>query len=148
MIDEKCIDECLACVKACEICIDGCLGEGAEMEACIRACLDCVDLCSVTAKLEARNSAFAPKLRALCVEVCEACAKECENMPIITAIVRPVRKRVVSVQKLAEVNDWKNLAKREPSIGFLFSTRVSTYLNGPKNSFLRIFKLNFANLLH
>jgi hypothetical protein len=70
----------LACVDACERCIEDCLkSDAAAHVACIRACRDCIDACLLAARLEARSSPLAGEARRLCKLACEACAKECER---------------------------------------------------------------------
>lgn len=69
------------CAAACNHCAIACLEEqDVKMLAkCIKLDLDCSDICSLTAKLLARGSEHAKHLLKECVEVCNACADECEK---------------------------------------------------------------------
>ena len=69
------IEACLAVVIACEKCASDCIVEGHK--ECIALCKDCADICLLYAQLEARESVYAPELRALYAKVCKACAAEC-----------------------------------------------------------------------
>lgn len=42
---------------------------------------DCADICGLTAKYVARNSAFARHAAHLCAMICEACGAECARFP-------------------------------------------------------------------
>jgi hypothetical protein len=77
--DGAAIKACQECVTACERCAAACLnGEhAAKMAKCIALCRDCSDLCSLSAKHMARDSACAKKLCALCADVCQACTEQC-----------------------------------------------------------------------
>ena len=81
----RCIEACAECTQTCTVCADACLGEDnvAEMVTCIRLNLDCADVCHVTGTLMTRPShRDAPALRAqlqACVEICRACADECDS---------------------------------------------------------------------
>ncbi|MEU4252835.1 four-helix bundle copper-binding protein [Amycolatopsis sp. NPDC026612] len=54
----NCIDDCLACARACTVCADACLSEPsvADLAACIRTDLDCADLCATTARVLSRRA--------------------------------------------------------------------------------------------
>lgn len=68
------------CAAACQKCITGCLNEDANMMAdCIRTDLDCADVCITTATLLARDSVHGKHLLSECIEICKACATECEK---------------------------------------------------------------------
>jgi hypothetical protein len=81
----RCIQATARCAQACTVCADACLGEDdvAAMVTCIRLDLDCAEVCRVTGTLLTRPShRDAPALRAqlqACVEMCRACADECER---------------------------------------------------------------------
>jgi exosome complex RNA-binding protein Csl4 len=55
----------------------------AEMVTCIRLCLDCVDVCTVTARVIGRQTEYDASLtRPLlesCVAICRSCGDECER---------------------------------------------------------------------
>lgn len=69
------------CVIECEHCAVACLQE-AEVQMlakCIRLDLDCAEICRTTATLLSRDSDHAHHLMEACIQVCEACAAECEK---------------------------------------------------------------------
>ncbi|WP_394330467.1 four-helix bundle copper-binding protein [Spirosoma radiotolerans] len=78
-------DTCFSCAEACERCATACLemgdkdGKGHDMTTCIKLCRDCADICTLCGRLDARGSEFSRDFMALCAEVCEACAEECEK---------------------------------------------------------------------
>ena len=68
------------CAAACQKCISGCLNDDPNMMAnCIKTDLDCADICITTATFLARNSVHGKHLLAECIEICKACATECEK---------------------------------------------------------------------
>ena|SRR5208282_1376947 len=77
-IVQRCIDECLQCVRLCSECRDESLSEDpVMMRESIRLCGDCLELCRTCAVMLASNSRFAHLICGVCAEVCEACAAEC-----------------------------------------------------------------------
>lgn len=68
-------DACMACVIACETCITDCIKTGNLQ--CISLCRDCIDICNLYARLEARGSRYAQNMQSMCVEICEMCSEEC-----------------------------------------------------------------------
>lgn len=75
------VDTLLACAMACEFCAASCLHEDdvKMMARCIELDRDCADICMLAAEMLTRDSMHAHKLLALCAEICEACAAECEK---------------------------------------------------------------------
>ncbi|MDB5234299.1 MAG: ferredoxin [Hymenobacter sp.] len=75
------LDSLNACVAACEWCATSCLQEQdvKMMVSCISLDRDCADICALTARLVARGSQHGMHLLRECVEVCKACADECEK---------------------------------------------------------------------
>jgi len=73
----------LDCAITCTICADACVAEPMDMSQCVRVCLDCADVCSTMARLLVRqtgdNRAAQRAMLLACVDVCEACAVECET---------------------------------------------------------------------
>jgi len=69
------------CVAECNHCAAACLEEQdvAMLTRCIKLDIDCADVCRLTASLIARNSEHAQHLLKECVEICNACANECEK---------------------------------------------------------------------
>jgi hypothetical protein len=76
--ERECVENCLRAAQVCEWCADACIDEEG-MERCIRLCRDVADIATLHARLMARDSAYSGDLAAVCVEVCEACAEECEG---------------------------------------------------------------------
>ena len=70
------IDAAVHCAYECEHCADTCLGSMAE---CARLCRDCADICWTIAGFMSRGSRFIPSIVDSCIEICEACASECEK---------------------------------------------------------------------
>ncbi|OGX91635.1 four-helix bundle copper-binding protein [Hymenobacter coccineus] len=73
------LDALNACVAACEHCATACLQEDdvKMMVGCIRLDRDCADICALTARFVARDSAHAQHLLQECAEICKACGDEC-----------------------------------------------------------------------
>ncbi len=71
------------CALMCTSCADACVAEEMDMAQCIRSCLDCADVCTATARLAVRrtgqNVEVLRAMLALCADVCESCAAECER---------------------------------------------------------------------
>lgn len=69
------------CVAACNFCASACLKEDnvQMMAACIANDIDCGEICRTVSILLARDSAHGKHLLKECIEVCEACAKECSR---------------------------------------------------------------------
>ncbi len=68
------------CAAACHRCSAECLAHDASMMSdCIKTDMDCADICTMTATFLARNSKHGNHLLAECIEICTACAKECEK---------------------------------------------------------------------
>ncbi|MCB9184188.1 MAG: four-helix bundle copper-binding protein [Flavobacteriales bacterium] len=69
----------IKCITACEHCADRCLNEKdpAMMADCIRLDRDCADICTLTARYLARDSAHKQAALRLCIAICQACEEEC-----------------------------------------------------------------------
>lgn len=75
---ERCIDDCLQCLRWCSECRDESLTMDPEtMRECIRLCVECPELCQTCVVLLTGSSPFAHRICAVCAELCEACAAEC-----------------------------------------------------------------------
>ncbi len=74
-----CIEACVECWTACEMCSDACLHEEnvEKMVRCIRLDRDCAAICRLAAEAMVRGSEFAARICALCAEICDACGEEC-----------------------------------------------------------------------
>lgn len=72
------LDAAIHCAYECEHCADACLG---SMPDCARACTDCAQICWASASYMSRGSRFIPQVVRTCIEICDACAIECEKYP-------------------------------------------------------------------
>lgn len=75
------IDALNNCATECSHCAMACLEEYdvSTLTKCIKANIDCADICRLTASLLSRGSEHGIHLLKECVEVCDACAEECEK---------------------------------------------------------------------
>src|SRR5947208_376209 len=79
---ERCIQRCTECHNICLQTIAYCLrmgGKHASPEH-IGLMMDCAAICETSAKFMLHGSHFHNRTCAVCAEVCEACAAECEQM--------------------------------------------------------------------
>ena len=69
----------IKCITACETCATMCLQEDdvKMMVPCIQLDRDCADICALTSRFVARNSAHAKQVMKECIEICRKCAEEC-----------------------------------------------------------------------
>ena len=76
---QTCLDSCLQCLVACELCATACLEEenSQAMIRCIQLDRICADLCALAARAIARRSDLVSQVCALCVLACRSCSKEC-----------------------------------------------------------------------
>ena len=76
-----CIEACVACLVACEMCSSACLGENdvKMMVECIRLDRDCADACDAALRAMARGGPLAAELCRACADACDRCAAECEK---------------------------------------------------------------------
>ena len=84
MLHEKfqsCIEACNECATTCTHCATSCLHESdVKMLAhCIQLDLECAAICRSAAELMSLGSSHAQKLCAICADICDACAAECEK---------------------------------------------------------------------
>jgi len=81
MENKQIIDELYLCAAQCTRCYDACLIEKdkSKLERCMMLDQDCAEICRLTGQIMERNSESTDKFLKLCVEVCEACAAECEK---------------------------------------------------------------------
>jgi hypothetical protein len=80
----ECIEACVICLVACEMCSSACLDEKdvAMMVPCIKLDRDCADACSAALRAMARGGPLAKELCRACAAACDACAKEGERHPM------------------------------------------------------------------
>jgi Domain of Unknown Function (DUF326) len=75
---ERCIEECLQCLRWCSACVEESLTHDPSMMAeCIRLCHECTPVCGACVTLLSGNSRFEYQLCAVCADICDACAAEC-----------------------------------------------------------------------
>ena len=75
---EKCIEECLQCLRWCAQCRAESLDQDpVMMRDCIRFCNECIDVCRTCVALLTASSGFAHRVCSICSELCTACAAEC-----------------------------------------------------------------------
>ena len=75
---ERCIEECLQCLRWCAECRAESLNEDpVMMRDCIRLCNECLELCRTCVALLTGSSEFAHRVCGICSDLCRACASEC-----------------------------------------------------------------------
>ncbi len=75
---ERCIAECLQCLRWCSQCRAESLDlDPIMMRDCIRLCNECLELCRTCVALLTGSSGFAHQVCSICSELCTACAAEC-----------------------------------------------------------------------
>lgn len=75
---ERCIEECLQCLRWCSQCRSESLDQDPiMMKDCIRLCNECLELCRTCVALLTGGSEFAQQVCSLCSQLCTACAAEC-----------------------------------------------------------------------
>lgn len=81
----ECITACYDCAEVCTICADACLAEPtvANLVKCIAVNQNCAAICLATGAVLSHQSALDPSIARgqlqACIEVCRACALECER---------------------------------------------------------------------
>ncbi len=78
---ESCINACLECMVACEMCSDACLHEKdvRQLTECIRLDRDCATACATAVQVMSRGGPVAHEVCRMSAEACERCAAECER---------------------------------------------------------------------
>ncbi len=74
---QECIDACDACATACGQCFAEMTGKASHND-CPACCIECAAIARLCSDAMARNSPFAKQLCALCADICDWCASECE----------------------------------------------------------------------
>jgi hypothetical protein len=75
---ERCIEECLECLRWCSQCRAESLDQDPiMMRECIRLCNECLELCRTCVALLTGGSGFADRVCSICSELCASCAVEC-----------------------------------------------------------------------
>ena len=78
---QQAVTQALECHRICEETITHCLQKrGKHAEAAhIRLLTDCADICRMAADFMVRGSEFHPQVCAVCADMCERCAVDCER---------------------------------------------------------------------
>jgi hypothetical protein len=102
----RCIDECLSCFRTCLETVTHCLEKGGRhAEAShIRLLLDCAEICQTSAGFMLRTSDLHTRTCAVCAEICERCARECEAFgddPVMRACAEACRRCAESCRQMA-----------------------------------------------
>jgi hypothetical protein len=77
-----CIEKCLCCCICCGGPYQGSADQGEARRGLLRALplLECAEICRATAYFLRRDSEFWKAACTLCADVCEKCARECEQL--------------------------------------------------------------------
>lgn len=78
---QECIDECNSCAAECNHCTIACLNEPEvhHMVRCIEMNVQCAAICRSASEMMSLGSDYAMQMCALCADVCDACATECQK---------------------------------------------------------------------
>jgi hypothetical protein len=79
---QRCIDDCLACFRACTELVPHCLKKGGPHADAghIRLLLDCAEICETSAGFMMRGSELHTRTCSVCAEICRRCADDCERL--------------------------------------------------------------------
>lgn len=81
----KCVEKCFECSSSAWICADACLSEDnfAHLIDCVKLCFSCSQVCLSTAHIVTvqhnLTRLFVRQQISACLEICKACAEECEK---------------------------------------------------------------------
>jgi hypothetical protein len=78
----QCIDECSTCHRVCLETLTHCLAKGGRHAEAhhVRLLTDCAEICQTSANFMLRNSELHIFTCGACSEVCERCARSCEEV--------------------------------------------------------------------
>ena len=78
---QQCIEHCTRCHQVCLQTIQHCLGMGGmhAEQSHIRLLADCAQICSINADFMLRDSPLHARTCAICAEVCQHCAADCDR---------------------------------------------------------------------
>jgi len=81
MDTRKLIEELYLCSATCDACYKGCLEEADndKLQRCMKLDKECLEICRLTGSLLEEDSENTDKFLRLCVEICNACAEECQE---------------------------------------------------------------------
>jgi hypothetical protein len=80
---QSCIEACTHCYQVClQTAMNHCLNMGGKhVEAeHFRLMMNCAEICQMSANFQLSSSQFSHHLCAVCAEVCDACAMDCEKI--------------------------------------------------------------------
>ena len=79
---QRCIDDCLACLRVCMETVPHCLKKGGPHAdaAHIRLLLDRAEICKTSAAFMMRGSDLHTRTCGVCAEICQLCADDCERL--------------------------------------------------------------------
>ncbi len=101
---QSCIDECLRCYQTClGMASNHCLEVGGKHvePAHFRLMLACAEMCRTSAHLMLLGTEHHRHACAECAEICEACAKSCEEVGGMDDCVRQCRRCAETCRKMA-----------------------------------------------
>ena len=107
-LTRACITACQKCAAQCEQCAVTCsLSVNVNSLArCLELSIYCADMCRLTASLLQRGELQALRFSALCAEICDICAAECERFEDASCL-----RCVLACKECAEM--CRKLATRE-----------------------------------
>jgi len=79
---QECINECTNCHRVCLETLTYCLNKGGRLSEAhhLRLLTDCAEICQISANFMLRNSELHVYTCGACAEICERCARSCEEM--------------------------------------------------------------------
>lgn len=100
---EACIDACTHCYQVClQAAMNHCLEAGGEhvKPKHFRLLMNCAEICRTSADFQLSSSQFSHHLCAVCAEVCEACATDCEKTGDMEGCVEACRECAESCRQM------------------------------------------------
>lgn len=101
---QACIVDCLECYSLCkQEAMNHFLEAGGRHidPKHFRLMEDCAEICRTAADFMLGSSTFYPDLCALCAEICEGCARSCEDIGGLDACARACRGCALSCRRMA-----------------------------------------------
>lgn len=105
---QSCIAVCSHCHEIClHTAMTHCLAVGGEhVETThFRLMLNCAEVCQMSANFLLSHSAFHQQITAICSDICEACAKSCEQVGGMEDCVKACRECAESCRKMADTKN-------------------------------------------
>lgn len=101
---QACIDECLACYRTClSMAMNHCLEAGGPHveKAHFTLMAECAEICRTSAHLMLIGGAHHKRTCAVCAEICDACAADCERVGDMQDCVEACRRCAESCRRMA-----------------------------------------------